>query len=64
VAKYGSRRMAGLVAENVASQTAQGFELSVAENIGCYILVFRYIFKFSNKNYPCRCLCFGFLQIT
>jgi len=31
--------MAGLVAENVASQTAQGFELAIAENIGCYVYV-------------------------
>jgi hypothetical protein len=35
VTKHGSRRMAGLVAENVASQTTQGFELAVAENISC-----------------------------
>ncbi|MEA3344305.1 MAG: hypothetical protein U9Q16_01315 [Patescibacteria group bacterium] len=27
--------LAKLVAENVDSQTSQGFELSVAENIGC-----------------------------
>ncbi|MEA3344250.1 MAG: hypothetical protein U9Q16_01020 [Patescibacteria group bacterium] len=28
--------LAKLVAENVDSQTSQGFELSVAENIGCH----------------------------
>ena len=28
--------LAGLATENVDSQTSQGFELSVAENIGCY----------------------------
>jgi hypothetical protein len=39
VTKHGSRPMAGLVAKNVANQTAQGFELATAENIVYHICI-------------------------